>query len=171
MGAHIVVHSATKYLGGHGNALGGVIVDSGKFNWNNGRFPKLTTPDPSYHGVIYTELYGEDAYIKKARVQLIRSLGSTIGAFNAFLIHTGIETLHLRLDRQSQNALKLARHLDAHPKVEWVSYPLLESHKDYDLAKAYFPKGSSGMLSFGIKGDYEDTRKVIDHTKLRYSCC
>lgn len=165
-GAHIIVHSATKYLGGHGNALGGVIVDSGKFDWNNGRFPKLTTPDPSYHGVVYTDLYGNEAYIKKARVQLIRSLGSTIGSFNAFLIHTGIETLHLRVARQSENALVLAKWLEAHPKVEWVSYPLLESHKDYDLAKKYFPKGASGMVAFGVKGDYEATRKVIDSTQL-----
>lgn len=165
-GADIIVHSATKYLGGHGNALGGIIVDSGNFNWDNGNFPELTTEDESYHGTIYTRDFGPAAYIVKARVQLLRDLGSTLSPFNAFLIHTGMETLHLRMERHSSNSLALAQWLEAHPSVEWVSHPLLKSHPEYALAQKYFKKGSGGMLAFGVKGGLDEGKKVINSFKL-----
>ncbi|MEI6188439.1 MAG: O-acetylhomoserine aminocarboxypropyltransferase/cysteine synthase [Alphaproteobacteria bacterium] len=165
-GADIVIHSATKYLGGHGNALGGAIVDAGNFDWANGNFPEFTTPDPAYHGLVYAEALGNAAYIMKARVQLIRDIGATISPFNAFLIHTGIETLHLRMERHCANAITIAKWLESHPQVEWVSYPLLPSHPDYERAKEYFTKGASGMLSFGIKGGYESGKAFINTIKL-----
>src|SRR5690606_20617326 len=149
-GADIVVHSATKFIGGHGTSIGGVIVDSGKFDWTNGKFPELTEPDPSYHGVVYTEALGPIAYITKARVQLLRDTGAALSPFNAFLFLQGLETLHLRMERHSENALKIARYLREHDAVEWVSYPGLEDHPSHELAKKYLPKGQGAILTFGI---------------------
>jgi len=166
-GADIVVHSATKFIGGHGTSIGGVIVDGGKFDWKaSGKFPGLTEPDPSYHGVVYTEAVGPIAYIIKARVQLMRDMGMTLSPFNAFLLLQGLETLHLRMERHSSNALKVAQFLENHPAVEWVNYPGLPSHPSYHLAKKYLPKGQGAILTFGIKGGVEAGRKVINNVKL-----
>lgn len=165
-GADIVVHSATKFIGGHGTSIGGVIVDSGKFDWNNGKFPGLTEPDPSYHGVVYTEAVGPLAYIIKARVQLLRDLGSAIAPFNAFQFIQGLETLALRMERHSENALKVAQFLEAHPQVEWVNYPGLEGNKYYHLAQKYLPKGAGAILTFGVKGGASAGQKLINHVQL-----
>ena len=166
-GADVVVHSATKFIGGHGTSIGGVIVDGGKFDWKaSGRFPGLTEPDPSYHGVVYTDAVGPIAYIIKARVQLLRDLGASISPFNSWLLLQGLETLHLRMERHSENALKVAKFLEAHPSVEWVSYAGLPSHGSYELAKKYLPKGQGAILTFGIKGGAEAGRKVIENVKL-----
>lgn len=165
-GADIVIHSTSKYMDGHAVALGGVIVDSGKFNWDNGKFPGFTQPDESYHGVIYTKTFKEMAFIIKARVQLMRDMGSTPTANNAFLLNLGLETLHLRMERHSSNALKVAKWLEKNPAISWVNYPGLESNKYYDLAKKYMPKGSSGVISFGIKGGREEATKFMDSLKL-----
>ncbi|MGG1291973.1 homocysteine synthase [Bacillus smithii] len=166
-GADIVVHSATKFIGGHGNAIGGVIVDSGKFDWKkSGKFPGLTEPDPSYHGLIYTEEAGEAAYITKARVKLLRDLGAPLSPFNSFLFLQGLETLHLRLERHSQNALEVAKYLEKEEAVKSVSYPGLESHPSYELAKKYLPKGQGAVLTFEIKGGVEAGKKLIDSVQL-----
>ncbi|MHB0862961.1 homocysteine synthase [Paenibacillus sp. SEL3] len=166
-GADIVVHSATKFIGGHGTSIGGVIVDSGKFDWKaSGRFPGLTEPDPSYHGVVYTEAVGPIAYIIKARVQLLRDLGAAISPFNSWLLLQGLETLHLRLERHSQNALKVAQYLEGHKDVEWVSYTGLPSHPSYALAQKYLPKGQGAILTFGIKGGSQAGSKLIANVKL-----
>lgn len=165
-GADIVVHSATKFIGGHGTSIGGVIVDSGKFDWNNGKFPGLVEPDPSYHGISYSEALGEQAYIVKARVQLLRDLGAALSPFNAFLLLQGLETLHLRMERHSDNALKLARWLQEHEAVDWVSHPGLPTHPDYDKAKKYLPKGQGAIFTFGIKGGVEAGRRLIDNLEL-----
>ncbi|AET58797.1 homocysteine synthase [Paenibacillus sp. NRS-1782] len=166
-GADIVVHSATKFIGGHGTSIGGVIVDSGKFDWKaSGRFPGLTEPDPSYHGVVYTEAVGPIAYIIKARVQLLRDLGAAISPFNSWLLLQGLETLHLRLERHSQNALKVAQYLESHKDVEWVSYTGLPSHPSYELAQKYLPKGQGAILTFGIKGGSQAGSKLIENVKL-----
>ncbi|APT48844.1 O-acetylhomoserine aminocarboxypropyltransferase [Bacillus safensis] len=166
-GADIVVHSATKFIGGHGTSIGGVIVDSGRFPWaDSDKFKGLTEPDPSYHGLTYTEAIGEAAYITKARVQLLRDLGAALSPFNSFLLLQGLETLHLRLERHSENALKTAQFLQDHPLVEWVSYPGLESHESYELAQTYLPKGQGAILTFGIKGGREAGKKLIDSVKL-----
>jgi O-acetylhomoserine (thiol)-lyase len=166
-GADIVVHSATKYLGGHGTSIGGLLVDSGKFDWaGSGRFPGLTEPDESYHGLVYTQALGPLAYIIKARVQLLRDIGAAISPFNAFLLLQGIETLPLRMERHSQNALAVAKHLQEHSKVAWVNYPGLPSHPTYELAKKYLPKGQSGILGFGIKGGRAAGAKFINSLKL-----
>ena len=165
-GADIVVHSATKFIGGHGTSIGGVIVDSGKFDWTNGKFPELTEPDPSYHGVSYTEAVGPMAYIIKARVQLLRDIGAALSPFNAFLFLQGLETLHLRMERHSENALKIARYLREHDAVEWVSYPGLEDHPSHELAKKYLPKGQGAILTFGIRGGLEAGKKLIESLKL-----
>ncbi|TKH44605.1 homocysteine synthase [Paenibacillus sp. FSL R10-2782] len=166
-GADIVVHSATKFIGGHGTSIGGVIVDSGKFDWKaSGRFPGLTEPDPSYHGVVYTEAVGPIAYIIKARVQLLRDLGAAISPFNSWLLLQGLETLHLRLERHSQNALKVAQYLENHKDVEWVSYTGLPSHPSYELAQKYLPKGQGAILTFGIKGGSQAGSKLIENVKL-----
>jgi len=153
-GADIVVHSLTKYLGGHGTSLGGAIVDSGRFPWadHKKRFRRLNEPDPSYHGVIYTEALGAAAYIGRARVVPLRNTGAAISPFNAFLILQGIETLSLRMDRISETALKLASHLDRHPKVRWTNYAGLETHPDHALVKTYLSGKASGILTFGLKG-------------------
>ena len=166
-GADIVVNSATKYLGGHGTSIGGVIVDAGKFDWAaSGRFKDFVEPDPSYHGISYTEAFGPLAFILKARVQGLRDTGAALSPFNAFLILQGIETLHLRLERHSQNALAVAKHQEQHPGVEWVNYPGLESSPYYARAKKYLPNGQSGLITFGIKGGYEAGKKLIDTLEL-----
>ncbi|NQX59554.1 homocysteine synthase [Paenibacillus qinlingensis] len=166
-GADIVVHSATKFIGGHGTTIGGVIVDGGKFDWAaSGKFPGLTTPDPSYNGVVYTDAVGPIAYIIKARVQLLRDLGASLSPNSSFLLLQGLETLHLRLERHSSNALKVAQYLEAHESVEWVSYAGLESHPSYSLAKKYLPKGQGAILSFGIKGGIEAGKKLIHAVEL-----
>ncbi|MNM23472.1 Methionine gamma-lyase [compost metagenome] len=166
-GADIVVHSATKFIGGHGTSIGGIIVDGGKFDWAaSGKFPGLTEPDPSYHGLVYTEALGPVAYIIKARVQLLRDLGASISPFNSWLLLQGLETLHLRLERHSENALKVAQYLENHKDVEWVSYPGLPSHPSYELAQKYLPKGQGAILTFGIKGGAEAGTRVIENVKL-----
>ncbi|MBE2975609.1 homocysteine synthase [Priestia megaterium] len=166
-GADVVVHSATKFLGGHGTAIGGVIVDSGKFDWEaSGKFPDLTTPDPSYHGLVYTEAAGEAAYITKARVQLLRDIGAALSPFNSFLLLQGVETLHLRLERHSENALKVAKFLEQHELVEWVHYAGLPSHPSYSLAQKYLPKGQGAILTFGVRGGKNAAAKLIDSVQL-----
>ena len=166
-GADIVVHSATKYIGGHGTSIGGTIVDSGHFDWTNGKFPELVDPDPSYHGVSYTQALGPAAYIVKARVQLLRDLGPALSPFNSFLFLQGLETLSLRMDRHCSNALTVARFLSEHPKVAWVTYPGLPSHPSHALAQKYFRNGmAGGIMGFGIKGGREAGRHFINNVKL-----
>lgn len=166
-GADIVVHSATKFIGGHGTSIGGVVVDGGTFDWKaSGRFPGLTEPDPSYHGVVYTDAVGPVAYIIKMRVQLLRDMGAAISPFNSFLLLQGLETLHLRMERHSSNALAVAQFLEGHDAVEWVSYSGLASHPSHALAQKYLPKGQGAILTFGIKGGSEAGKKVINAVKL-----
>ncbi|SMO50852.1 homocysteine synthase [Melghirimyces algeriensis] len=165
-GADIVVHSATKFIGGHGTSIGGIIIDSGKFDWTNGKFPGLVEPDPSYHGISYTEALGELAYITKARVQLLRDLGAAISPFNVFLLLQGLETLHLRMERHSENALKLAQWLKGHEQVTWVNHPGLSGQSDDERVKKYLPKGQGAIFTFGIKGGLEAGRRFIDHVNL-----
>ena len=166
-GADIVVNSATKFLGGHGTTIGGVIVDAGKFDWAaSGRFKEFTEPDPSYHGLSYTQAFGPLAFILKARVQGLRDTGAALSPFNAFLLLQGIETLHLRMERHSQNALAVAKYLESHPGVEWVNYPGLESSKYYTRAQKYLPEGQSSLVTFGIKGGYDAGKKLIDTLQL-----
>jgi len=165
-GIDIVVHSCTKFIGGHGTSIGGAIVDSGKFNWTNGRYPELTEPDPSYHGVKYVESFGELAYIIKARTQFLRDMGSCMSPFNAFLFLQGLETLHLRMPRHSENALKLSQWLEKQGAVNWVNYPGLKSHPDNALAKKYLPKGQGAILGFGIEGGRQAGVKFIENVKL-----
>lgn len=173
-GADIVVYSLTKFLGGHGTSIGGAIVDSGRFDWSNGKFPEFTEPDPSYHGLVFWEPFGLHdkaivrgaAYIIRARVALLRDLGPCLSPFNAFLILQGIETLHLRMPRHCENALAVAQWLEKHPAVSWVNYPGLPSHPDYERAKKYLPKGCGAIIGFGIKGGLEAGKKLIDHVKL-----
>ena len=166
-GADIVVHSATKFIGGHGTSIGGVIVDGGKFDWAaSGRFPSLTEPDPSYHGIRYVEALGPLAYIIKARVQLLRDLGAATTPFNSWLFLQGLETLPLRMERHSQNALHIAQFLERHPAVNWVSYPGLESHPQHATAKKYFTHGYGAILGFGIKGGLEAGKQLIRHIEL-----
>src|SRR5690606_31200137 len=154
-GADSVVHSATKFIGGHGTSIGGVIVDGGKFNWANGRFRALSEPDPSYHGVNFVETFGPAAFIAKARTHVLRVLGGALSPFNSFLFLQGLETLHLRMERHCENAQKVAEFLAEHPLVAWVSYPGLPGHPSYELAKKYLPKGAGSIFSFGIKGGLE----------------
>lgn len=165
-GADIVVHSATKFIGGHGTSIGGVIIDGGKFDWSNGKFPGLSEPDASYHGLVYTEALGNLAYIMKARVQLMRDLGPAIAPLNSFLLLQGLETLHLRMERHCENALKVAEYLQNHELVEWVSYAGLKSHRSYDLAQKYLPNGAGAILTFGIKGGIEEGKKFIDALQM-----
>jgi O-acetylhomoserine (thiol)-lyase len=165
-GCDIVIHSATKFIGGHGTAIGGVIVDSGKFDWTNGRFPGLVEPDPSYHGLRFVEALGPLAYIIKARVQLLRDLGPAIAPFNGWLFLQGLETLPLRMERHSQNALRIAEFLEGHPSVNWVSYPGLKSHPQYELAVKYHTHGFGAILGFGIKGGLEAGKQLIRHVEL-----
>ena len=166
-GADVVVHSATKFIGGHGTTIGGVVVDSGKFDWaKSGRFRDLTEPDSSYHGVRYVDTFGNLAYIIKARVQLLRDMGAALSPFNAWLLLQGLETLGLRIERHVANAQKVAEFLDAHPKVVWVSYPGLPRDRQYSKAQKYLPKGSGAILTFGVKGDGAAARGLIDRLKL-----
>ncbi len=173
-GADIVVYSLTKFIGGHGTSIGGAIVDSGKFNWNNGKFPEITEPDPSYHGVSYWDAFGLHdkavvpgiAYILKARVQLLRDLGPTLSPFNSFLFIQGLETLPIRVRQHSANALAVAQWLEANPAVAWVNYPGLPSHPDYENAKRFLPSGQGGIVGFGIKGGRAAGVKLIDSVKL-----
>lgn len=166
-GADIVIHSATKWIGGHGTSIGGIIVDSGKFDWAaSGKFPRLTDPDPAYHGVSYTEALGPLAYIIRARVRLLRDIGGPVSPFNSFLFLQGLETLHLRMERHVSNAQAIAEYLNEHPSVSWVSYPGLPSHPSYELAKKYLPKGPGSVLTFGIKGGTPAALKFIDSLKL-----
>jgi O-acetylhomoserine (thiol)-lyase len=166
-GADIVIHSATKFIGGHGTTIGGVIVDAGKFDWKaSGRFEDFVEPDPSYHGVSYTEAFGNLAFIIKARVQGLRDTGACLSPFNSFLLLQGAETLHLRLERHSENALEVARFLENHELVEWVNYPALESSPYHDLAKKYLPQGAGAIVTFGIKGGFAAGKKFINSVKL-----
>ena len=166
-GADIIVHSATKFIGGHGTSIGGVIVDSGNFDWaGSGKFPGLTEADPSYHGVKYVEAVGEIAFIVKARVQLLRDTGASISPFNSFLLIQGLETLSLRVERHVYNAKKIADFLSNHPLVSWVNYPSLKGNKYYDLAQKYFPKGTGSIFTFGIKGGVEAGKKFIEKLEI-----
>ncbi|MDD4564307.1 MAG: PLP-dependent transferase [Eubacteriales bacterium] len=165
-GADIIVHSTTKYTDGHATSLGGILIDGGSFNWNNGKFPGLTEPDPSYHGLEYVKIFGASAYIVKARTHLLRDYGCAPSPFNAFMFHLGLETLHLRMERHSENALKLAEFLQMHPCVNWVKYPGLKSDPYYELAKKYMPKGVSGILCFGIKGGSSAGKELIKYLDL-----
>jgi len=172
-GADIVIHSTTKFIGGHGTSIGGIIVDSGKFDWGNGNFPQFTEPDPSYHGLKFWDVFGNFpglgnvAFILKARVHLLRDLGPAMSPFNAFLFLQGVETLPLRMERHSTNAMAVARFLSTHPNVTWVNYPGLPDHPQHELAKKYHHRGLYGaILGFGIKGGMEAGKKFIDSVKL-----
>ena len=166
-GADIVINSATKFLGGHGSTIGGVIVDAGKFDWAaSGRFKEFTEPDPSYHGLSYTEAFGPLAFILKARVQGLRDTGAALSPHSAFLLLQGIETLHLRMERHSANALAVAKHLAQHPGVDWVNYPGLESSAYHERAKKYLPEGQSALVTFGIKGGFDAGKTLINTLKL-----
>jgi O-acetylhomoserine (thiol)-lyase len=168
-GVDIVVYSATKFLGGHGTSLGGVIVDSGKFDWTNGKFPLISGPDPSYHNMDFVQALkpiGNIAFIIKARVVLLRDLGTALSPFNAFQILQGIETLHLRYERHCENALAIAKHLEKHPKVAWVNYPGLDSSPEKDRVKKYLKHGAGGIIGFGVKGGIESGKKFINSLQL-----
>ena len=173
-GANIVVHSATKHLGGHGTSIGGVVVDGGNFNWGNGKFPGFTEPDMSYHGLPHWEAFkafapaggANIAFIMKMRLQFLRDVGSCISPFNAFLILQGVETLHLRMERHCANALKVAQYLEAHPKVKWTNYPGLKSSKYHDLAKKYLTNGFGALVGFGLKSGFEGGSKFINSLQL-----
>ncbi|MEH6890538.1 bifunctional O-acetylhomoserine aminocarboxypropyltransferase/cysteine synthase [Bacillus sp. JJ864] len=163
-GANIVVHSTTKYIDGHASSLGGIVIDGGNFDWS--KFPEFVEPDPSYHGVSYVEKFGQAAYIVKARVQLLRDYGNCMSPFNAYVSNIGLETLHLRMERHSQNALAVAQWLSEHERVEWVNYPGLQNNENYALAQKYLPKGASGVLTFGVKGGLESAKQFIENVKL-----
>jgi len=165
-GADIVVHSLTKYLGGHGTSIGGVLVDSGRFPWDGGRFPEFVEPDASYQGLRFYETFGEQTFAVRTRVRMLRDLGACLSPFNAFLILQGIETLRLRMARHSENALAVAKFLARHKKVTWVLYPALEGHPSYERAKTYLPDGASGLVGFGIKGGMEAGRTFIEGLRL-----
>ncbi|WP_295723043.1 O-acetylhomoserine aminocarboxypropyltransferase/cysteine synthase family protein [uncultured Methanobrevibacter sp.] len=165
-GADIVVSSATKYIGGHGSTMGGVIVDSGNFNWANGKFPDFTEPDESYHGVIYTKDFKEKAYITKARVQMMRDIGTCISPFNAWILMQGLETLSLRVNQHCENAMEVAKFLEKHPSVSWVNYPGLESSPAHAGAKKYLNGKYGGIIGFGIKGGIEEGKKFIENVEL-----
>jgi O-acetylhomoserine (thiol)-lyase len=166
-GADIVVHSLTKFMGGHGNSIGGIIVDGGRFDWKaSGRFPQLTEPSPAYHGMNFWEVFGPIAYIIRARVEGLRDMGTCLSPFNSFLFLQGIETLAMRMDVHLANSLAVARHLEKHPLVSWVNYPSLPSSKYHATAKKYTPKGAGAVFTFGIKGGYDAGRKFIDSLKL-----
>jgi len=161
-GADIVIHSVTKYLGGHGTTMGGVVVESGKFDWANGKFPQMTTPSRGYHGVIFHETFGDFGFTMKARMETMRTLGATLSPFSAFMLLQGIETLHLRMPRHCESALAVARHLAAHPHVDWVNYPLLSGSRDLALAQRYLPCGAGGILTFGVKGGARSGERLIE---------
>ena len=165
-GADIVTHSTTKYLDGHAVSLGGAIIDSGNFNWDNGKYPKLTTPDESYHGIIYTEKFGKGAYIAKLTTHLMRDIGAMMSPQNAFYLNLGLETLFLRMERHCQNAQAVAEFLENHEKVTWVNYPLLKSSSQYEKCMKYMPEGTCGVISFGVKGGRESATKFMNNLKL-----
>lgn len=165
-GADIVVHSATKWMGGHGTAIGGVVVDAGKFDWNNEKFPDFIEPDKSYHGIRYGIDVPNAAFATKLRVQLLRDFGPCLSPDNAFIFLQGLETLHLRMPKHVENTIKITEFLQNHDAVEWVSYPGLEGHPSYELAQKYFPHGAGAVVNFGIKGGREAGRQVIDNVKL-----
>lgn len=161
-GADVTIHSCTKFIGGHGTSIGGIIVEKGDFPWDNGKFPELTEPDPSYHGMKFFETFGPMnlAYILKARTQLLRDLGPCMSPFNAFQLLQGLETLHLRMPRHCENALAVAEFLESHPKVSWVNYAGLESHPSYAAAKKYMPKGCGAIFGFGVAGDTPEEQRA-----------
>ncbi len=161
-GADIVVHSATKYIGGHGTTMGGVIVESGKFNWGNGKFPEFSTPSPGYHGVIFHETFGDFGYTMKARMEIMRTFGPALSPINAWLLLQGLESLPVRMDRHCDNALAVAKFLKDHPRVAWVNYPGLPDNKYFSLSKKYLPKGASGLLNFGVKGGAKAGERFIE---------
>jgi len=166
-GADIVVHSLTKFIGGHGTSIGGAIIDAGKFDWKaSGRFPDFNTPDPSYHGLVYTDAFGPLAFILKARVQGLRDVGACMSPFNAFLFLQGAETLHLRMERHSENAMEVAKYLQNQPQIEWVNYPGLESSPYYERVKKYSPAGAGALVCFGIRDGLEAGKKFINSVKL-----
>jgi O-acetylhomoserine (thiol)-lyase len=165
-GIDIVVHSCTKMIGGHGTSIGGIVIDSGRFAWDNGKYPGLTEPDPSYHGLNYWQAAGPAAYITKIRTHLLRDTGACLSPFNAFLLLQGVETLHLRAPRHCQNALALAQFLEKHPSVSWVNYPGLKSHPNYALAQKYLPDGQGAILGFGVKGGKTAGIRFINSVKL-----
>ncbi|MGW8312980.1 MAG: O-acetylhomoserine aminocarboxypropyltransferase/cysteine synthase family protein [Desulfuromonadales bacterium] len=165
-GADIACYSLTKFIGGHGTSIGGAVVDSGRFDWSSGRFAEYTTPDPSYHGLVYHEALGDLAYILKMRITLLRDMGPCISPFNSFQILQGLETLHVRMPRHCENAIKVARFLEGHPSVAWVNYPGLESHPDHERARRYLPAGQGAILGFGIKGGREAGARFIDSVAL-----
>ena len=165
-GADIVIHSLTKYITGNGTSLGGVIIDAGNFDWTNGKFPEFTEPSAGYHGLVYHEALGRAAFIAKVRIEGLRDFGAALSPFNAFQIIQGLETLPIRIQRHSENALALAEWLESHEEVAWVNYPGLKSSKYYDLGQKYLPKGQSGVVTFGLKGGFEAAKKVADETKL-----
>ena len=165
-GANIVIHSLTKYISGNGTSLGGVIIDAGNFDWSNGKFPEFTEPSEGYHGLVYHDVLGNAAFIAKVRIEGLRDYGAALSPFNAFQIIQGLETLPIRIQRHSENALALAQWLESQGEVAWVNYPGLKSSKYYDLSKKYLPKGQSGVVTFGLKGGFEAAKKVADETKL-----
>ena len=165
-GANIVIHSLTKYIGGNGTSLGGVIIDAGNFDWSNGKFPEFTEPSAGYHGLKYYEVLGAASFIAKVRIEGLRDLGAALSPFNAFQIIQGLETLAIRIKKHSENALELAKWLQKRPEVAWVNYPGLISSKYYDLAQEYLPEGQSGIVTFGLKGGYEAAKKVADETQF-----
>ena len=165
-GADIAVHSATKYLGGHGTTIGGVMVESGKFPWDNGKFPGMTEPSRGYHGVRFHETFGDFGYTMKARMETMRTLGPVMSPMSAWILLQGLETLHVRMDRHVENALAVAKFLEEHPQVSWVNYPSLPSSRYYDLAKKYLPKGAGGIMTFGIKGGQAAGVKFIEGAQL-----
>jgi O-acetylhomoserine (thiol)-lyase len=161
-GADIVVHSATKYIGGHGTTMGGVIVESGKFDWGNGRFPEFTSPSPGYHGVIFHETFGDFGYTMKARMEIMRTFGPALSPLNAWLLLQGLESLHVRMERHCDNALAVAKFLQDHPRVAWVNYPGLPGNKYFSLCQKYLPRGASGLLNFGVKGGARAGERFIE---------
>lgn len=165
-GANIVIHSLTKYINGNGTALGGVVIDAGTFDWTNGKFPEFTEPSPGYHGLVYSEVLKEASFIAKLRIEGLRDFGAALSPFNAFQILQGLETLELRIQRHSQNALKLAKWLETHEDVAWVNYPGLESSDYYELAQQYLSEGQSGIVTFGLKEGYEAAKKAVDATQV-----
>lgn len=165
-GADIVIHSLTKYINGNGTTLGGVIIDAGKFDWSNGKFPEFTEPSPGYHGLVYHEVLQEAAFIAKVRIEGLRDHGAALSPYNAFQIIQGLETLKVRIKEHSKNALELAKWLKDQPEVKWVNYPGLEDNKYYKLAKQYLPEGQSGLVTFGVEGGYEDAKKIANETKI-----
>jgi len=164
-GADVVIHSATKFIDGNGTSMGGIVVDSGKFDYNSPKFPLMSEPDPSYHGLKFSDL-GEAAFITRLRTQILRDMGACLSPFNSFMFINGLSTLHLRMERHSQNALAVAKYLEAHEQVAWVSYPGLPSHPDHALAKKYLPKGAGAILAFGLKGGLEAVPKFIDTLEM-----